>query len=141
METHDSPNRLDRLTRAVHAQQAAERQVERARRASELEARRRSPGELGLVQCPDCGWWREALPDEALLSPQALRNWLARARAFCMCTASRCGQCGERMLDHCPTPRYFSESRGVIVNCSGLTTGLAHAQRCSAGEVAVEDRM
>ena len=129
MDTHD--NRIARLALDVHAEQAAEREAETARQEAEIRARERGPEELGLVRCPHCDWWRDPIPETATRSPRTFRIHLDRVRAFCMCTASRCHRCGEPMLDRCPTPRYYSETRRIIVNCSGMTTGLAHATRCS----------
>lgn len=116
-----------RVEEAAREQAAADR----ARRAQAV-ARQRSPEDLGLERCPDCGWWRDPVPELAWTSASAFRAWQRSARAPCMCTTQRCLQCHEPIHLDRPTPAYYSPERKQIVRSGGFPMAMLHGKRCRA---------
>ncbi len=122
------------LTELAEAAFEAEREDDRREReALARELSRPGPGadELGLERCPDCGWWRDPVPEPSRRSVEAFRHWQRRAQAHCMCTSLRCLRCGETLHPDRPAPRYFSPERRAIIHSGGFAGSLAHAQRCT----------
>jgi hypothetical protein len=122
---------------AAHREEAREhrraREERERERAVEAAARRRPPESLGLEECPDCGWWRDPVPETARTSPPAFRTYLAMARARCMCTTSRCFQCHEPVLEDRPVPSYYSPASETIRWAGGFVVAMAHRARCGQG--------
>lgn len=115
----------------------------RHRLALEAEARERAqqearaqvpapvpPGELGLECCPECGLWRDPIPETARESPAAFATYQQMARARCSCTSDRCPRCGEVPDPRVPIPRWYDPQRGAIVAGGGFMRAWAHATRC-----------
>lgn len=126
------PRGLAELSLAAHHEEAREWDASLRVDEAQLEARGKAPRELGLEECPDCGWWRDPIPGSARSTLEAFRTYLRVARARCLCTASRCFWCHEPLNPDVPTPEYYDPARRGIVHSGGLTGGLSHATRCEA---------
>lgn len=88
------------------------------------------PEELGLELCPECGLWRDPIPETALESPAAFATYQEMARARCLCTSNRCSRCGEVPQPGPPIPRWYDPEPGRIVSGGGVMRGWGHAMRC-----------
>jgi hypothetical protein len=128
------PRGVAELSLAAHHEEAREREAEREadRREQEarLEARRNDPRELGLEECPECGWWRDPIPDIAWRSVEAFRTYLRMAKVRCLCTSHRCSGCHELMHPEFPTPVYYDPARRRLVRSGGFAAGMSHFSRC-----------
>lgn len=133
MNTHPTPD-LARLTLDAHhatvREQQAESEASRRALRAQLDALRTPPEKLGLEECPECGWWRDPVPDDARRSIDAFRTYLATARARCLCTTDRCSRCDELYLPDCPTPLYYSRTEERILRSGSFVVGIAHGARC-----------
>lgn len=127
---------LESMVRRAHQTRVEDELRARAEASDERErmiaARRRSPIQLGLEECTECGWWRSPIPETALRSTDAFRTWQKMASARCMCTADRCVRCNEPMSLRVPTPFYYSDETGGIVRSGGMVLGMEHSSRCRA---------
>lgn len=116
---------------ARERERTAEREFARRKSESVRLASQRSPEDLGLELCSDCGWYRDPVPDAARESVSAFRDYLAATRARCMCTTDRCGRCDEPWSD-VPTPWYYCTERRHLVRSGSFAVSMGHRARCRA---------
>jgi hypothetical protein len=134
---NDRPGPLAELALAAHEIESeagrlrldAEREAAQANRR----ARERDPVELGLEECPDCGWWRDPVPEPALRSHATFQAWLRSSKVRCLCTTDRCFDCGEPMFPDRPAPTYYSPERRGLVRSGGFPAAMRHRFYCRRG--------